>query len=423
MEVQELIIGFGLKIDDKSLENIKKIELGLRSMTDLMSSAGKTFTGGKGITEFFTDTAEAAQELDNLAYSIGWTTDRVQEWQTAIKSTGQDVDSVFGDILQLSTDMRFRMSEAGIIKLMDKLKKASPTLRKEYQRFYGISDAFVKMSAKGSEQFRKLLETAQNRPKLGAEDIKELEEANNKIKDATNSIEKLGQSVISNAAPRVQSLAEKFQKIIDEHPDETINTITASIAALGAAGVISAISTVAASFMKLGAAIKGAAAAAAVLGSVTTKLSGIPLLAMLGKLGWVGAGAAGGSMVWKGGKNLIHMIKGDGKYEKNFLENFMDKQVGLMFKKMGIERGFAKHWPENVNRYMNDLNASYLQNYVPKDTIQRVVQGTTFSGTTININTTQPIGEVMQWLGETVAQTPINQTPINQSSFGTTIYQ
>lgn len=418
MEVQELIIGFGLKIDDKSLENIKKIELGLRGLTDIMSSTGRAFTGGQGIKDFFVGTAEAAQELDNLAYSLGWSVEKVQDWQAAINALGHDSDAVFGDIVSLVQDVRFNMSENQIINLMDRLRKATPQYRTELQKVYGISNAFVNMSAKGSQEFRKLLKTVQSRPKLGREDIDALEGANNSIKEITQNFDKMSQSIISNAAPRVAELTKKFGEFIDEHPEGTVNAITAAIGLLGAASVINVISTVAGGFMKLTAAIKGTAAAAALLGAIPGKLSGLsslPFLGAIGKMGWFGAGISGATLAGQSIKNLF-----SDTYEDTWLDKLAKAAVDPLMEKIGLERGFANKWFEDNNK----INLPSSQNGFPNQMqnsnlspLGRAMNTTNFSGTTININTTEPIGNVLNGVGNTVLG-----VPLDQSSFGTSIY-
>lgn len=394
MEVQELIIGFGLKIDDKSLENIKKIELGLRGLTDVMSSTGKIFTGGKSITDFFMGTAEKAHDLKVLSDATGMSVDSIQKWQYAAEKSGYSADLVTDNLKSLFKQMH--LTEKGVLSLADSLSNMNESQRTFYAETYGLSDEMVSFLSKGRQEIQELLAEAPYI--LSDEEIKQADEAKARIAELNARFEKLSQTLVNTASPQVEKFFNSIIEFTEAHPEGTINAVAIALSGLAAASVVSAIGTLAGGFMKLGAAITGVGTALTALPAAGAKAFGFltsisALLGKISKMGWFGVGLGGATLAGQSIQNLF-----SDEYTDTWLDKAAKAVVDPLMEKMGLERGFAREWfqPETNN-------SGGFSNAITNQ----------FPGATFNIMTTEPLGEMLKG-----GNSPLSDAIINQSGNG-----
>lgn len=337
MELQELIIRFGLKVDDKALSNLNKIEAGFKGITDVVSGMGKKFTEGQGIWDFFKGSLGEVEEFKKIAAATGMSENSLKRWSDAAKATGANTDEIISDLRNLHT--QYGYSEKGVMSLMKSFSKMSREGRKLWIENYGLSDSFALMA----EEIDKTSKAYEESHGFTEQQIKDATDAKNNIDKLKNTFNNLSQEVVRKAAPAIGGFADSIKKLMDEHPDATFNTITTALTALTASTIISGLGVVAKSIANIALGMEGANKAAALLAKNPV---------VLGLM----AGGLGLNMIWKGGKNLYHQIKGDGIYEENWLEQ------------SGIMDGMQDMFLEALKATFGDKTAQTIQDVKKEDT-------------------------------------------------------
>lgn len=301
----ELIIQFGIKIEDQQLNKLKNVAVAFDNIKDAANWMGKTFiTGGRGITDFFRNSIGNAKELQKLSKLTGMSTRNIQEWQYAATKAGVAGETVTEGLRDLQKT--YRMTDKGVMNLAKTFQKSSAGSRAFLAQMYGINDEFAYFLSMGPEFIRTAREEAE---KAGAiitdKDIQEGSKANDTLLSLEKSFNKMGQTVMTKAAPYLEKVFKAIEEFVSSNPEKVLGGVATVLGLMTASSVISGLTSlavfikgVAGAFGMLaanagaaGAAIKGADVAAATAASG----GGLKALgAMIGKGGLlVGAAYAG----------------------------------------------------------------------------------------------------------------------------------
>lgn len=409
MELQELIIRFGLKVDDKALSNLNKIEAGFKGITDVATGLGKKFTGGKGIMDFFTGTIDKANEIKKFSAATGISEKSLQRWSAAAKATGADVNEIFGDLRTIKT--YYGWSEKFTQNYIKQLGKMDATSRRTELNNRGLSDSFALLSVNEKIAAKAFNET----PIMSDEDVDKATKARSSIENLKTSIENMASSVVLEAAPGVEEFVNRLQEIQKNNPEGTIKLIEFALGGLAVAGVTAVGSSIINGFANLLGVVKAAAGAYGLLATkaeaaaAAQKALGLSIPARLGLIAGAGTIAtAGGNLIWKGMKNLYHQFMGDGQYEKNFIESGMDKLMKPMLDRLD---------PETVKKMSNFFLSPFMEKVPETNKGMQMTPITTtnnqnmqFTGATININTNEPIGDILAGTSSVIPDAILDNT-------------
>ena len=246
MELQELIIRFGLKVDDKALSNLNKIEAGFKGLSDVVTDIGKKLTGGQGIWDFFTGSIDKANELRKMAAATGMSEKSLQKWSIAAEASGANARTILGDLRKLKTEYRY--SEQAVQKLLARMSKWGASQRNVWLQNFGLSDDFALMAERYADAEKAFRESSGI---LSKKEIDKATQAKTAIDNLKGSIQRLSEKVVISASPKIKEFTEWLNEIQKNNPEETINAIKYALYGLTGATIISGLGAVAKGFANI----------------------------------------------------------------------------------------------------------------------------------------------------------------------------
>ena len=426
--VTELITELGINIQEGSLKKIDNFEEKLTGVSGALDKIGKWFTGGKSIADFFGGVLTSYQNLENTAKAIGLSTDALQEWQYAATASGVSASSVTEDLDHLHNEMF--LSEKGVLNLADSFKKMSAEGARLYGSRLGISRDTVLLLRQGSEAIKELQARA---PKLTGEQIKKNAELKKKLEASKKELETLAQTVVSKVTPALLKMFDTFNKWLGDDPERSefvIKGITLALAGMTAGNLITGILNLTSAlnpligllakmpfkFMGIAGAIAGASLAAIELYKDFQKFQNgedslipwKPIVEACDKireaLDNIGLGIINDAVegIWK----TIQSAMGGVAVFVDWLAN--DRTwAGLQDRFKALDEGI---WSNSTNNLRNEIGIRTTNGGTITETMSGnalmtagTAPATTFTGTTVNIYSSQNIGEIINGLNETLS--------------------
>lgn len=415
--VTELITELGINVQEGSLKKIDAFEKKLTGVSGALDKIGKWFTGGKSFADFFSGVLTTSQGLENTAKAIGLSTDALQEWQYAATASGVSASAVTEDLDHLHNEMF--LSEKGVLNLADSFKKMSAEGARLYGSRLGISRDTVLLLRQGSEAIKELQARA---PKLTDEQIKKNAELNRKLEASKKELETIAQTVVSKVTPALLKIFDSFNQWLGDDPQQTefvIKGITVALAGLAAANIVTGILNLTSALTPLMGphgifALVSAAAIALYKDFELFQNGGKSLIPwepiveacekIRNALDGIGLGIINDAVegIWK---TLQSAIGGVGVFV-DWLAN--DRSwAGLQDRLKALDEGI---WNGSTRSLKKEIglpsgNGGAVFDALGGNALMTAgtAPATTFTGTTVNIYSSQNIGEIMNGLNETLS--------------------
>jgi hypothetical protein len=292
------------------------------------------------------------------------------------------------------------MTEKGVLNLARQFEKSSGGRRNLLGNLYGLDKETIAFLSQGPEKIRKLMAEAHKMnaiiPKEG---IDRAADANKQLEAMKASFDAMAQSVAVELTPGLTKFVNQITKFVQEHPEGTINAVKIAFEGLVAVELLKGLGALVGIIKNLGLALS-------ILGGGTAA-AGLAGLTKLGAIGLYLAGALGGFAL--GQEALDNLINGTNK--ATWLEDLMSNLTDPLMEKMGYERGFLNKPTVNVPTQQDNGTGQTQTSLFGQQT--PAGGAPTFTGTTINIITNEPIGNVIDGV-----QTKFLGTNINQPGFG-----
>lgn len=415
--VTELITELGINVQEGALKKIDNFEEKLTGVSGALDKIGRWFTGGKSITDFFGGVLTSSQDLENTAKAIGLSTDALQEWQYAATASGVSASAVTDDLDRLHNEMF--LSEKGVLNLADSFKKMSAEGARLYGSRLGISRDTVLLLRQGSEAIKELQARA---PKLTDEQIKKNAELNRKLEASKKELETIAQTVVSKVTPALLKIFDSFNQWLGDDPQQTefvIKGITVALAGMAAANIVTGILNLTSALTPLMGphgifALVSAAAIALYKDFELFQNGGKSLIPwepiveacekIRNALDGIGLGIINDAVegIWK---TLQSAIGGVGVFV-DWLSN--DRSwAGLQERLKALDEGI---WSGSARSLRKEIglpsgNGGAVFDALGSNALMAAgtAPATTFTGTTVNIYSSQNIGEIMNGLNETLS--------------------
>lgn len=432
--VNELVTALGFELKPDAIKNINTIQVGISHLQDAVGKLGKMLTGGKSFTDFFSSTLTRSQDLENTAKAIGLSVDALQEWQYAATASGVSAESVTQDLDHLHNEMF--LSEKGVLDLADSFKKMSAEGARLYGSRLGLSRDTILLLRQGSEAIKDLQARA---PKLTDEQIKKNTELKKKIEASKKELETLAQTVVSKVTPALLKMFEAFNNWLGDDPERTeiiIRGITVALASLASSQILTGLGEVVGFVKSLGVGLVSLGPGAGILAGIGAAIYGLykdfqkfreggesflPWEAIVGDFqiaaDKIAATIDGIKNKWLQFKDWLKTEEGKKTKEKvtGYGSAIWEAEKELVKGSLTAAWDLAKWGGAFVGGALNtkggflrpfDMarNAFAMGNLALQDSqIFSTKPATTFTGTTVNIYSSQNIGDIMTGLNETLS--------------------
>lgn len=248
--VSELITELGIDVKREALKKIDDFEGKITKLAGSFEKIGHIFTGDLNINDYFGGALDRSQDILNSAKAIGMSTDALQEWQYAAKASGVSAEAVISDIENLRAN--FFMTEKGLLRLADSFKKMSAGSAYWYGNMYGLSKDTVLMLRQGSAALKELQDEAHRTGAITPlEEIENAVKLNKELEKRKLQLQKIVDTIVLKVSPAITKLFEKFEAWLAEDPgraEMVIQGITAALIGLTASnitnGILNIISTI-----------------------------------------------------------------------------------------------------------------------------------------------------------------------------------
>lgn len=384
----ELIVQLGIKIDDKQLDKMRQVAVGFDVIKDAASDLGRVFTGGRGIKDFFLNTAAQANELVKLSKITTMSTDTIQEWQFAAKRAGVSADVVLDGLKGLQR--QFRLNDKGVMQLSKSFKNMSAGGRALQGQMMGLSDEMIYFLSLGPEFIRTAREEAHaSKAIMDAETVNKYKEAGDKIETLKTNLARMAETIAGQAAPMMIELTDSLQGFIEKNPEETVAGIKYALEGLVAVTLLNGLTTLVLKIKALGGAI-----------------------ALLQKLPLVLFAMGLYKMAEDTGEKVAGFV--------NSVQNAKDKlsQKPIKLPPTAIEGGEVILKGPHLDPQTVNSQVAAQRQMTEGPSPLRQAMGTQFSGTTINILTSEPIQGVLEGLAQKFPDVPITQAPFGTTTIG-----
>lgn len=241
--INELVTELGFNLKEGSIKKIDEFEKKIRGISSSFEKMGHMFTGGLGIKDFFGGALGRAQDIMNTSRAIGMSTDALQKWQYAAKVTGVSSDSVISDLQNLNAN--FFMSEKGVLRLADSMKRMSAQAANWWGNRLGLSQDTILLLREGSQA---ILERQKAAKEAGAitplEELKKAQKMKMELDAQKERFLKLADAAAYRLLPPLLKIMEKFNEWMGSDPgraETIIEGITAALLGLTASNVTSGI--------------------------------------------------------------------------------------------------------------------------------------------------------------------------------------
>lgn len=213
--VNELITALGFKLNPDSTANVKKIDDGLKTISNAAKKLSGLFVGLKGAVDYFTSTVmKDSQELINLSKITGFGVETLQQWKYAAEASGVSAKSFIGDIENMRKTLLY--TEKDIYRLADQLASMDRRTATQWAKKLGISDETLIMMRKGSKEIKRLMNEAYVIPEKA---IQQTAEFNEKFKGIKQNLVSMKNEIFMAVSPVLVDMIKKFQKWIEQNKE------------------------------------------------------------------------------------------------------------------------------------------------------------------------------------------------------------
>ena len=239
--VNELVTALGFELKPDALKNINSVEVGLSHLQDAVGKLGRMLTDGLSMKDYFGGALTRSQDILNSAKAIGMSTDALQEWQYAAKASGVSAEAVISDIENLRAN--FFMTEKGLLNLADSFKKMSAGSAYWYGNMYGLSKDTVLMLRQGSAALKELQDEAHRTGAITPlEEIENAVKLNKELEKRKLQLQKVVDTIVLKVSPAITKLFEKFDAWLAEDPgraEMVLQGITGALIGLASSEILS----------------------------------------------------------------------------------------------------------------------------------------------------------------------------------------